>query len=305
MGEFQLAAVEAAPREVNWDNFKCRCSSISKIMSKSKDNPCLTETMAKRIEELEARATTKPLTDKMQAELAELYVRKENSKKVILSDTCIDYLMETYAWEKEAMKPLGKEFLDEVFAIQKGKQVEEESITLLSLVDKKFYVKNDERVYNDYLSGEPDIFIGDNIYNADEIVDIKSLWDYPIFLKSIHKALENGYNDQVGGYCDITGARKGSIARCLVSMSPEMREDWRRRLSFRGGYATDESPEFIEAWAELEHSMIFDKIPIHKRVFKVDVEPFSAERRQIVYDRVKVCREWLWKFDEQYQNLNL
>lgn len=300
-----IVSASGTTEQIDWDKFKCRCSKITAMLAASRSNPCLTESQSQEIIALEGKEATtgKPLTDKQKEKLAELYVKKENSTKVILSDGCIDYLMEAYAWETEGMIPVDKEVLN-AWQLNKGKEVEEDSITLLSLVNKEFYVKNDQRVYNDYLSGEPDIYVGEDIYSASKITDIKSKWDYPGFLKSIHKAVENGYNDQVAGYCDITGAKIGEIARCLVSMTPEMREEWRRRLSYKGGYVTEESPEFLEKWQTIEHSMVFDKIPINKRVFKLDVQPFSQERRQMVYDRVKICREWLWKFDEQYQKLN-
>ena len=38
--------------------------------------------------------------------------------------------------------------------------------------------------------------------------------------------------------------------------------------------------------------------------FKKKVEPMSDEQRILVYDRVKVCREWLNIFHESYQTFN-
>lgn len=94
--------------QVNWDNFKCRCSAISKIMATSRSNPCLTETQTKELAELEKKQS---LTEVQSKRLAELLVKKENSAKVILSDTAIEYLMEVYAWETEGMVPVSKEIL--------------------------------------------------------------------------------------------------------------------------------------------------------------------------------------------------
>lgn len=284
---------------INWGNFKCRCSAIHKIMADSKSNPSLTEKQAVRLEELEARDK---LTDTMMKELAELRVKKENSSKIILSDTAIEYLMEVYSWETTGKVPVLKEFdLDQ---IRKGKEVEDASIALLSVVDGVVYDKNEERVANDYLSGIPDIFIGDSIMQARRITDIKTSFDYPEFLKKVCQKLSNGWQQQVRGYLDITGAPEGEIGHCLVDMPPIMISDYKRRLFFKGEYATEESPEFKEKWQRLERSMKFGDIPIHKRVYRVPIEPFSEFERQKLYDRVKICREWLWEFDEMYENIN-
>jgi hypothetical protein len=284
----------------NFDTFNVRCSAIAKVLSTSRDNPCLTEKQAIRLTELENKES---LTDKMKLELADLLVKKENSTKVVLSDTCIEYLMEEYAWRTARKQSVTKEM--DMEYTQKGKEVEEESITLLSRVDFDIYHKNTERVNNDFLSGEPDIFLGEAIMRARKITDIKSCWDYPTFLKKIHKKADNGYDWQVKGYMDITGADEGDIAYCLVCMPESIQNDYRRRLLYKMNVATEENPEYLAALAELENSMTFTDIPIHKRVFKVKIDPMGSFQRQQVYDRVKVCREWLFNFDAMYQQINL
>lgn len=286
--------------QVNWDNFKCRCSSIGKIMSASRDNPCITEKQKLRLIELEAKDT---LTEKQGQEMAELLVKQDNSTKVLLSDTCIEYLMEVYAWETEQMVAVDRELMY-LPQLEKGKEAEEESITMLSRLEKRLYFKHKGRVSNDFLSGEPDVGDKEDIMKAEVIIDMKNAWDYVVFLRLINKAIENGYKDQIGGYCDITGAKIGKVARALVSMSPQQQYDQQQRLIKRLGCISDESPEFKEHWPTLERSMNFDHMSIQKRLFILDVEPFTPERKQMVYDRVKVCREWLWKFDEMYQSMN-
>lgn len=287
-------------KEVNFDDFKCRCSAITKMMATSRDNPVLTEKQAVRMDELQNKPS---LTPNMQAELAELLVKRDNSSKVILSDGCIDYLMEWYSWETTGKIPVDKEAMDIQYT-RKGKSTENDCISLLSRVDKVVYTKNEERVTNSYLSGIPDIFLGETVMTATKIVDNKSLWDYPGFLKTLHKKPENGYIDQIGGYCDISGAPIGEIAKTLVNMPVEIVMDYEYRLLKKMNLATTESPEFQEEWKKWERSMHFDDIPKEKRVYKIPVQPFTPERKQMIYDRVKVCREWLSQFHEKYQQFN-
>ena len=51
--------------------------------------------------------------------------------------------------------------------------------------------------------------------------------------------------------------------------------------------------------------MRFDHMPVHKRVHKIKIEPFSEFERQKLYDRVKIGRDWLNEFHEKYKRLNI
>ncbi len=284
----------------NWDTFKCRCSGIHKIMSQSKSNPQLTEKQALRLTELENKET---LTEKQGLERAELIVKRKNSTKVVLSDTCIEFLVQIYAWEKWKRKPLAEYF--EIKQMRKGKLAEPDAIMLLSVVEDVYYEKNKEQVENEFLKGEPDVFVGSQIMQASKITDIKNCWDFPVYLKKINNGLDNGNEDQVRGYMDITGAQEGEIAFTLVNMPEIMRLEYKNKLFYDGDYVTEESPEFLRRWEKMERDMMFDEIPYNQRVHKITIEPFSEFEKQSVYDRVKICREWLNNFDMEMQKKNL
>jgi len=287
--------------EINFDNFKCRCSAINKMLASSRSNPVLTEKQAVRLDELEKKDKLSPT---MQAEMTELLQKKENGKKIILSDTCITYLMEEYAWVTQRMVRITKEL--EVMPMEKGKIVEPESVSLLCIVDGVLYNHNVERIriYNDYLSGEVDAWLGNSIMEAEVVPDIKSVWDYPTFLCKIHEVCSNDNDWQVKGYINITGAKSGFIADCLIDTPDYIVEKLKWQLLVKTHAATEESPEFLEKWLPLEHSMKFNHIPHHQRVNKKPIEPMTAFQQDQVYDRVKVCREWLNNFHETYQKLN-
>lgn len=291
--------------EINFDDFKVRCSAISKVLSNSRSNPQLTESQAKRIIELEDKLDKKgQLTITQAGELASLREKEANGTKLVLSDTCIEYLMVEYAWKTEGMISVNKEAMD-LAAMKKGKVVEAMSGKLLSLIDGVEYKVHKDRIYNEYLSGEIDFYHGEHVMAATRIVDNKASWDYPIFLKKMHTGLEGGQKEQVQGYCDITGAGEGFIANTLVDTPDEIIEEMQYRLSKKLGCVTTEEPEFLKEWATWAKSMRFTKIPIHKRAHKIKIEPFTQFEREKLYDRVKVCREWLNNFHEDYQKLNL
>lgn len=276
-------------------------------MSDSRSNPILTEKQEIELRDLESRES---LTDKMKEKLSELLIKKENSKKVILSDTYISYLMEEYSWKTEGMVRVSKELMD-IPQLQKGTIVEPLSLRLLSLVDGVEYEPNKDenghriRLYNDYLSGEIDAFQGNSIYEIERLPDIKSIFDYPTFLCKIHEPLTKANDLQVKGYMDITGSPEGFIANCLVDIDHDTLEKLRWRLLGKLPVATFESPEFVAKWKIIEHSLNFTQIPVHKRVFKKEVEPMTEFEKQKLYDRVKIGREWLWNFHETFSNINL
>lgn len=284
----------------NWDQFKVRCSAINRIMAKSQSNPILTEKNAEKLAKLESKSI---LTDKDKEEMAKFITQRENSGKLILGDGCITYLMEVYAWEKYGMIPISKESLD-MAQIKKGQMQEGEARVLLSFVDDCIYMVHKERISNEFISGEIDLYLGESVMEATNITDIKNSWDYPTFLKKIHTGLESGQEQQVQGYCDITGAKEGWIANCLVDAPDEVIEKMKWTLVNKMNSLTIESPEFLDKWQLFEHSMRFNQIPPHQRVSKIKIEPFSEFERQATYDRVKVCREWLFNFEERYEMLN-
>lgn len=292
-------------KEINWAEFKVRCSAISKVQSNSRSNPQLTENQAENLAKYRKKLEEgSKLTEKQQIEMTGWIEKEENGTKVILSDTCIEYLMVEYAWRTEGMISVNREAMDLV-AMKKGKEVEAMSGKLLSLVDGIEYKTDKERIYNEFLSGEIDFYYGIHIYLAERIVDNKASWDYPIFLKKIHTGLEGGQKEQVQGYGDITGAKELYIANTLVDTPAEIIEEMKFRLAKKMGCVTTEDTEFLKEWATWEKSMKFIHIPIHKRAHKIKIEPFTTFEREKLYDRVKVCREWLNNFHEDYQKLNL
>ena len=107
------------------------------------------------------------------------------------------------------------------------------------------------------------------------------------------------------GYMDISGAGRGNIVNALINMSPTEIEEMRWKVARKLGAATPESPEVLEVWPIWYRSMVFDHMPIHKRIHKIPIQPFTDFHRQKLYDKVKICRQWLSDFHPRYQKMNL
>jgi len=224
--------------------------------------------------------------------LAESKVKGEPIGKTCASELIKIYNQEVYGRKKDITTK----------QMDKGKQVEEESITLFSRVEKKIFYKNEDALENEWFCGHPDIFTGDNIQNAEEVHDIKSSWSLDTFMPQLVESVDKSYEAQLNVYFDLTGAKSGSIAYCLVSAPQNIIEAEKRSLLFRMNVISEYSPEYIKAAEELEKLMIFDDIDYRERVIKQPVTR-NDELIEKMKAKVPVMREWLKNFHEKHMNL--
>jgi len=224
--------------------------------------------------------------------LAESKTKGEPIGKTCASELIKIYNQEVYGRKKDITTK----------QMDKGKQVEEESITLFSRVEKKIFYKNEDALENEWFCGHPDIFVGDNIQNAEEVHDIKSSWSLDTFMPQLVESVDKAYEAQLNVYFDLTGAKSGSIAYCLVSAPPNIIEAEKRSLLFRMNVISEYSPEYIQASQELEKLMIFEDIDYRERVIKQPVTR-NDELIEKMKAKVPVMREWLKNFHEKHMNL--
>lgn len=289
---------------IDFSKFKVRCHKISTILSDSRQSPSITEKQLQRLKELEDKKNNNNISQKQELELAELLLKQKNSQNVILSDGYISYLCEEYSYLTTGKINVDKKFLS-LHEMEKGTIVELESIAILSMVDGVMYTPNTdkERISNEYLTGEVDAYLGETIMNSEKIPDIKSIWDYPTFLKKIVEPISLANKLQVQGYLDITGAREGFIANVLTNTPGVVLNSLKWKLLNKLGSVSEEAKEFKEAWEVVYKSMVFDDIPLNLRVSKSYVDKLSEFERNKVYDRVKQGREWLYNFHEMYNSV--
>ena len=153
--------------------FKARGSAGGKIWGRTG----LTDNQEIKLKELSERKQSgvKPLTPNMELELIDLLTKKANPK---LPETCITYLKEWYADDKEQIS--SKYF-------EKGNMVEPELIDFAA--DKLgfgFAEKNLVRMESEYFTGEADIVL------PNLIVDVKAPWNKKTLNDSAIDSIENG-----------------------------------------------------------------------------------------------------------------
>jgi hypothetical protein len=245
------------------------------------------------------------------------------SKSEPLSETAKSYCIDVYIrhvydrHEKEVMSKY----------IEKGNAVEEDAITMLSLLTKNLYLKNNDIFENDYIKGVPDLFIKNG--QAIEVVeDIKSSWDLFTFTKVKFGKLSKNHYWQMVGYMWLTGAKKAKIRYCLVNATDMLLDDEKRRLAYAmGAFDNDDTnTEYIRLCRELEKNMIYDikqflsqypyyalhndisewrwDIPAEERLFTVEIERDEDEIERL-RQRVIQCREFIGMIDAQQNGITL
>lgn len=204
-----------------------------------------------------------------------------------LSETTKTYLIDVYVAEKyNREQDITSKYLE------KGLMVEEDSITLLSRVKKTFYKKNEERVRNEFLSGTPDLFVGESIDTASEIIDIKSSWDIFTFFKARASDINSAYWWQLQGYLALTGATSARLCYCLVNTPETLVADEKRKLMYKMNVATTEDDNYVEACEKIDRAMNYDDIPMSDRVFEFYIER-DDEAIYRIYDKVRKARQYL------------
>ena len=198
------------------------------------------------------------------------------SKSDPLSQTAKTYLKEIH---KESVfkrrNDIKSKYLD------KGIQVEEQSITLYSQVSNTLFIKNKKRFNNEFITGEPD--------NKQGIVrDIKSSWSFETFPLYDTKIPSNLYYWQLMGYMALTELKSAELIYCLVDTPEMIIEDEKRRTTWKLGMI--ELPKDLEK--EIDEKMRYSDIPkeLRVKVFKLDYDHKSIEK---LYERISLCRKYL------------
>lgn len=195
--------------------------------------------------------------------------------------------------------------------LDKGIAMEEDAITLLARVKGIMLQKNEENITNSFISGTPDIFIGESIRKAIKGYDTKCSWSLDTFPFPDDK-LDATYFFQNMGYMALTGATSWTTAYCLVNAPGHLINNEKYTLSRRMGDPSSADPDYVKACIELERNMIFDMdqfqkdnpaFDLHTEVWEYDIPmkerliEFEVKRDDNVidkiYERVKLVRNKL------------
>jgi hypothetical protein len=233
------------------------------------------------------------------------------SKSESISETTKTHLVDVFVSNKyNRFTDSYSKFFD------KGNETEENSITIVSLMTRQLLKKNKEWIKNEFLSGTPDLFIGESINSCERIRDTKSSWDIYSFNRAKAKGLNEMYKWQGTGYMALTGANVCNIDYCLNNTPWHLVEGELRKESYRQD--SGDTPTWIELQIIANHcydlktfnnyislrgiSAIDDnskavvqgfvEVPLEERYFSFE---FKRDENEIekLYNKIKNCREWI------------
>lgn len=212
------------------------------------------------------------------------------SKSGKLTQTNLTYIQECFIGDiHNVRKEIGSKYFE------KGVFCEEDGISLLNntLYKGRLLVKNKERKHNGWIHGEADNIAPDAI-----VYDIKNAYDRFTFGKA---DLSHEYEWQLKGYCFLWGLKAARLFYCLNNMPDHLLVDEERKLFYKGGYLTYESPEYLKACEELRAFHNYDKMELWER-FKVWDVNYAEEDEKKIKSAVAEARKVMNDLYDQHLN---
>ncbi len=83
-----------------------------------------------------------------------------------------------------------------------------------------FYVKNNERFENEYLTGQPDIILDDCI------IDIKTSWSLETWPATPDEGVNKEYMWQLIGYCWLLDKPQAELIYCMIDTDDSLLNEW-------------------------------------------------------------------------------
>lgn len=214
-----------------------------------------------------------------------------------LGMTCQKELIKIYNFYKYGRKP--KDIRTN--AMDKGTLLQEDGIVLYSALEGEDYQENNIQLENDFFTGKPDMFLGEDIYHARKVDDLKNSYELETFMPKMIESIDKGYECQLNVYYDLTGATEGGLVYTLLSAPESVLYKENRFLFNNGEYISEESPDFLKDWAEREKELTFEDIDPRERCIKIPV-PRNDELIAKMKAKVPILRQWLEDFHKKHMN---
>lgn len=257
---------------------RIRCSRLGDIMTNSRD--AITELQLQTIDEYTIKEAGGKITATQAAELKRL--RAKRDKGPVLSDTCTKYLMELYIKHRYGRS---RDIVNK--AMDKGIQMEEDSLTLWSRIQGKPVFKNEDTYQDDHITGTPDLL------EPKLVSDFKTSWDIFTFMRAKLEPIDPDYAWQLRGYMRLKNVPRSRLIYTLIDTPDGLVNDEKRRLAWRMGLIdADINQEYLDACAEIDRNSTYNDIPLKERAHEKPLERDLLLEASIT-KRVDECRLYL------------
>ena len=221
---------------------------------------------------------------------------KEKAKKDAgeLSATTKSHLIEVYAYEKYGFKQdNSNKYTD------KGNMCEPEGLEMISKTTGILLEKNEETFSDEYFTGTPDAID----YERQIIFDNKCSWSWLSHLKNIEEGINPDYSAQMTGYLELLGWDEGFVCHTLIDTPESIRNGEKYNLLRKMDVISEDSPQFLRAWAKKEKQLIFSNTPMEERIIIFPVTR-SQELIEKLQNKVEKSRKYLQELHERHMNSN-
>lgn len=204
---------------------------------------------------------------------------ESKTKSDPLGATCRSALRDIWLKEKYGRE---RDFTSAM--IEKGNKNENEGITMLSKVRRKFLAKNTQFFQNDYFTGTPDIIEWD-----DEIVDdIKVSWNLFTFFDA---EITKDYLWQGRAYMELTGCKMFNLVYVLTDTPEKLIEQEVNKILYKSA----DTSMFEDIKEAVRKQMTFGLIPLEDRIkiFHIKHDPEMIQKAK---DKIDLCRKEYEKF---------
>lgn len=279
-------------KKKDFSDYKVRASCLGKVMTPAKGKSNLDiyrELVAKRDnfqtnhdklrDGLKSKETYRVKIEALNIEIENIKPYKD---EIQLSATAKEYLREVWieeVWERS--KEIHTKYME------KGNLQEETSLSLITHVRDKLYMKNDEKLENEWVCGTPDFLPGDP--NDEVIPDVKTKWDIFGFMQEDGRSSD--YDWQVWCYMWLGEKPKGELLFTLVDTPEHLIFSEFTKAMHREGFA-DGSVEALELENLIRKNHTYSDIAEEERLKVFNFE-FRPERIERVKKYVMKAREYL------------
>lgn len=201
-----------------------RCSALGEIMTDPQGKSNLQKFMDAEERYMKSQIAADKMIKKDGPGYAKLMQSIEKSQQLIKELAPIKDVVLFSATRKKRLRMMYIEYQENRFKsiknkyIRKGHKCENDAITLYSLIKGEFYRKNEERLSDQWITGETDFFKGKSVREAEITIDTKACWDrYTYYAAMDADDINHDYFCQGQGYMKLTGAQQHTIAYCCVN----------------------------------------------------------------------------------------
>lgn len=242
-------------------------------------------------------------------------VMKFNAREIMLkeinydpnrpSDRILSSLILIYAYEMYGKNKISKGN-DSPHEMEKGNLAEPESIKLLSKADGVNYEKNTEKFVNKWFVGVPDIVVKNELGRPVKVIEVKTSYDLPSFIRAKYKNESSNNVFELLGYMDMLGCKNGEIVHCLVDMPEKIQSFEEKRLRERYSWLELDEETISERIGRTLNNMEYSDIPSEYKIFR---RSYTANKLTMkdVKRRATSAKKWIKTIHEMFteNKLNL